>query len=351
MCAMIIRHMSFDMRELERTVQDLLSPGKGILAADESLGTMKKRFAEHDIQDSHENRRAYRELLFSTPGVSEFISGVILYEETLEDKIAGGRTPFPKLLEKAGITPGIKVDQSTTEFPLFPGEKYTRGLDTLPDRLQEYKKLGARFTKWRAVISIGNWMPTRAVIDANVRALAMYASYAVQAGLVPILEPEVLMEGRHSMERCEHISVHVLEALFAELRKYRVPENAILLKTHMILPGTDSGEVATSEMIAHTTLRVLHKTVPPDVPGVVFLSGGQAPIEATERLNEIVVQGKESGAPWTLTYSYSRALEVPVLDAWHGQKANKDTAQGTFFHRAKLNSAAARGEYEPMMEL
>jgi len=343
--------MSFDTRALENTVTDLLSPGKGILAADESLGTMKKRFAEYDIKDSHEMRRKYRELLFTTSGIDEYISGVILYDETLHDNAPGDKDPFPKLLNKSDITPGVKVDLRTIDLPFFGVEQITRGLDDLPLHLERDKKAGARFTKWRAVIKIGHWVPTRAAIDANIHALVRYAAHSIQAGLVPIIEPEVLMEGRHSMERCENITTHILDALFIELRKYRVPEHVVLLKTHMILPGTDSGESVTTEEIAHATLRVLHKTVPSDIPGIVFLSGGQEPVEATLRLNEIVRQSKDSRAPWTLTFSYSRALEVPVLDAWEGKSDNEKVAQEIFLHRAKMNSAAARGQYDSLDEL
>ncbi len=333
-------------RDLETVARSLVPPGKGILAADESSPTIEKRFKAVGVPSTEENRRAYREILFTTPGISEFISGVILYDETIRQK-AGDGTPFPEVLSRQGIVPGIKVDAGAKPFAGFPGETVTEGLDGLRARLAEYVKLGARFAKWRAVIAIGDGIPTPRCVDANVHALARYAALCQEAGLVPIVEPEVLMDGPHPIERCEDATTAVLSRVFAELVASRVVLEGTLLKPNMVLSGKECPRQAGADEVARATLRVLRRTVPPAVPGIVFLSGGQTAEQATERLSAMNALG---ASPWELSFSYGRALQDPVLKTWRGNPANAEAARNAFYHRARLNGAARYGRYSKEME-
>jgi len=332
--------------ELEAVARSLVAPGKGILAADESAPTIEKRFKAIDLPSTEENRRGYRDLLFTTPGVSEFISGVILYDETIRQRSADG-TPFTKGLERQGIVPGIKVDEGAKALIGFPGEKITEGLDGLRGRLPEYRALGARFAKWRAVIDIGQGIPTRYCIRANAHALARYAALCQEAGLVPIVEPEVLMDGGHTIERCEEVTTEVLSLVYAELTAHRVGIEGTLLKPNMVVSGKECPVQADASQVAEATVRTLRRVVPSAVPGIVFLSGGQTPRQATEHLSAMNAMGSH---PWELSFSYGRALQDPVLRAWKGQAANVPAAKKAFFHRSKLNGAARYGKYSPDME-
>jgi len=331
--------------ELEATARSLVGPGKGILAADESSGTIKKRFDGIKLESTEDNRRAYRELLFSTPGCEEYISGVILYDETLRQKGSDG-TPLAKLLEKKGIIPGIKVDLGTKTLP-FTDEKITEGLDGLRERLVEYRGLGARFAKWRAVIAIAEGQPSDYCLETNAHALARYAALCVEQGLVPIVEPEVLMDGTHPIERSYAVTERTLHLVFAELYRQRVPLEQILLKPNMVLSGYSCPKQASVRDVAEQTIRCFRRVVPAAVPGVVFLSGGQSDEAATAHLNEM---NKLGGFPWQLSFSYGRALQAPALKAWGGKLENVAAAQKAFHHRAKLNSAARSGRYSESME-
>ncbi|HWA09697.1 MAG TPA: class I fructose-bisphosphate aldolase [Opitutaceae bacterium] len=322
---------------LSATVQAMLTPGKGLLAADESLPTIGRRFEALAIPSTEENRRAYRELLFTTPGLGETISGAILFDETLRQKTSRG-VPMPEVLARQGIVPGIKVDKGTVALPRLEGEKITAGLDGLRDRLTEYRALGARFTKWRAVIAItGLERPTRMCIDDNARALALFAVLSQEAGLVPIVEPEVLMEGDHSLARCAEVTELVLLRVFDALAAHRVVLEEMLLKTGMVLSGDKCPEQAGVSAVAEATLRCLRRTVPAAVPGIVFLSGGQSADVATQHLDAICRAGN---APWTLSFSFGRALQSPALDAWQGSPANVAAAQAALQACAKRNGAA-----------
>ena len=332
--------------ELKSVAKGLVSKGKGILAADESSGTIKKRFDSINVESKEENRRSYRELLFTTPGAEEFISGVILFDETIRQATQDG-TSLPKVLEQSGIIPGIKVDAGAKDLAGFPGEKITEGLDGLRERLAEYRNLGARFAKWRAVITIGAGSPSQFCIDANSHALARYAALCHEAGLVPIVEPEVLMDGDHTIERCEEVTTATLKSVFSELKNHRVELEGILLKPNMVLSGKECAVQAGVDAVAEATIRCFRQTVPEEMPGIVFLSGGQSPQEATEHLNAMNALGSH---PWELSFSYGRALQEPVLKAWMGQSANVTKAQETFYHRAKCNGAARCGNYSPTME-
>lgn len=334
------------MDNLNRIAKTLVFEGKGILAADESTGTMTKRLATINVESTPESRRSYREILFTTAGVEEFISGVILYDETIRQSDSDG-TLFPKLLASRGIIPGIKVDKGTTAISNSLDETVTQGLDGLLDRLKEYYKLGARFTKWRAVIRIGEGFPTDKCILANAKALASFAKLSQEQGMVPIVEPEVLMDGSHNMARCEEVTGQTLKVVFEELKKQNVDLTGILLKPNMILPGLESGEKVTPAEIAEATLRILHKFVPSDVPGIVFLSGGQSDVEATVNLNEM---NKTKNLPWQLSFSYGRALQASVLASWGGKPENVEAAKKAFYHRAKMNSLARFGKYSKEME-
>jgi len=333
-------------KELESTARSLVAKGKGILAADESHPTIQKRFAALNIESTEENRRAYRETLFTAPGIEEFISGIILFDETIRQKAADGR-PFAEVLKSRGIIPGIKVDKGTIAMPGFPDEKITAGLDGLRERLKEYRDLGARFAKWRAVITIGPGIPTRSNINANAHALAHYAALSQEAGLVPIVEPEVLMDGDHDIERCEEATLAALIGVFHELREYNVALEGMLLKPNMVLAGKKSLKQAGVGQVADATLRTLRYAVPAAVPGMVFLSGGQSPEQATEHLNAMNVLGVQ---PWEISFSFGRALQEPALKAWRGSPANVAAAQMLFHHRAKCNGAARLGKYSDRME-
>jgi fructose-bisphosphate aldolase class I len=333
-------------QELEATARALVAPGKGILAADESTGTIKKRFDSIGVESTEDHRRAYREMLFTTPGMEEFISGVILYDETIRQS-ATDETLFTKVLQEHGVIPGIKVDTGAKSLAGFPGEQVTEGLDGLRDRLAEYYELGARFTKWRAVITIGESIPTQTCIDANAEALARYAALSQEAGLVPIVEPETLMDGDHSIDRHYDATRRTLESLFDRLFWHRVELAGALLKTNMVLSGKSASEQAGVEEVSRWTLQCLRETVPAAIPGIVFLSGGQTDEAATAHLSEM---NRLGGVPWELSFSYGRALQAPALKAWGGEEANLAAGQKAFYHRAKLNGAARSGSYTPEME-
>jgi len=339
-------HKPSEINELNEIARAIVADGKGILAADESSGTIKKRFDSIDVESTEETRRAYRELLFTTEGVEEYISGVILYDETIRQKTADG-TPFPNLLASKGIIPGIKVDIGAKPLAHAPGETVTEGLDGLRERLAEYHELGARFAKWRAVISIGEGIPSEYCVWVNAHALARYAALVQEARLVPIVEPEVLMDGDHTIERSFEVTARTLHAVFTELRDQRVHPEGILLKPNMVLPGYDSPEQVSDDEIAHETVRCFRRHVPAAVPGIVFLSGGQSEEEATRRLNAMNAIGPH---PWKLSFSYGRALQAAALKAWQGKDENVEAAQRAYYHRAKMNSAAQTGLYAPEME-
>ena len=333
--------------QLEDTANALVAPGKGILAADESAGTIEKRFATINVESTEDNRRAYRELLFTTPGAGEFISGVILFDETIRQNAADG-APFVEVLAGQGVVPGIKVDTGAKPLAGAAGETITEGLDGLRDRLNEYHALGARFTKWRAVIAIGERMPGRHCIHANAVALARFAALSQEAGLVPIVEPEVLMDGDHALERCARVTEATQHVVFRALRLYRVSLEGILLKPNMVLPGKDHATPASVEEVAAATLRVLRRTVPAAVPGIVFLSGGQSDVEATAHLN--AMNALSAAPPWQLSFSYGRALQAAPLRAWAGKAENADAARRAYLGRARLNGAARHGRYSAAME-
>ena len=334
------------LEELQATAEALVRQGKGILAADESTGTIKKRFDSIGVESTEENRRAYRDLLFTTEGVEEYISGVILFDETIRQSASDG-TPFARLLADRGIIPGIKVDQGAKDLANAPGEKVTEGLDGLRERLDEYVELGAKFTKWRAVITIGEGIPSEYCTWTNAHALARYAALSQEAGLVPIVEPEVLMDGEHSIATAYRVTARVQNAVFTELHDQRVEFEGMLLKPNMVLSGYDGPEQASDDEIADRTVRCLRRHVPVAVPGIVFLSGGQSDEEATARLSAMNARGPH---PWELSFSYGRALQAPALKAWGGDPANVEAGQRAFYHRAKMNGAARSGLYAPEME-
>jgi fructose-bisphosphate aldolase class I len=319
----------------------MVAQGKGILAADESHGTIEKRFKGINVESTEENRRAYRQLLFTTKGAEEFISGVILFDETIRQSTDDG-TRFADLLSSKEIIPGIKVDKGAKELTNFPGETITEGLDGLSERLAEYLELGAKFTKWRAVITIGEGIPTDYCVKANAHALARYAALSQEGGLVPIVEPEVLMDGTHTIERCYEVTRNVLSATFADLNDHRVDLEGMVLKPNMILSGKDCPEQASVEQVAEMTVKCLRGTVPPAVPGIAFLSGGQGDEDATVRLNAMNALGEH---PWELTFSYGRGLQAGPLKAWKGDPANIPAGQDAFYERAKANGAARFGKY------
>ena len=328
------------------TAEALVAPGKGILAADESTPTMAKRLAGIGLESTEQRRRAYRQILFTTERIGESISGVILFDETIRQRADDGTT-VPELLRRQGVIPGIKVDGGTKSLAGFPNEVVTEGLDGLRARLEEYASLGARFAKWRAVIRISDATPTTTCIETNAHALARYAALAQEAGMTPVVEPEVLMEGSHSLERCEEVSVATLRAVYEQLSRHRIVLEASLLKPSMILPGADCSDQASDDEIAEATIRVMRQTVPAAVPGIVFLSGGQTDEQATARLDALNRRGPQ---PWQLSFSFGRALQGPVLRAWAGDAENIGIAQAALLHRAELNSAARGGSYHPEME-
>ncbi len=334
------------IQQLHAVAKAMVLPGKGILAADESFGTIEKRFVKINLPSNEDNRRAYREMLFTTPGIGENISGVIMFDETIRQKTKDG-IRFVDVLVRSGILPGIKVDEGTTEMTGSPNEKVTKGLPGLPARLKEYVDLGAKFTKWRAVITIGEGLPTDENIRQNAIDLAAYAKACQDAGLVPIVEPEVLMDGRHHMKRCEEVSEKVLTAVFEELEKAAVDLPGMILKTNMIVPGKESGKSVSAEAIADATIGVFEKILPKELPGQAFLSGGQSEIEATVNLNAINQKGP---FPWQLTFSYGRALQDSALTTWAGKAENVAIAQKIFYHRSKMNGLATLGRYTPEME-
>ncbi|WP_106381184.1 class I fructose-bisphosphate aldolase [Abditibacterium utsteinense] len=339
-----------NLQKLENTASALLAPGKGILAADESLATIEKRFKLLGIESNAETRRAYREMLFSAPGCEPFLSGVILFDETLRDQTSNG-TPFPQFLTQKGILPGIKVDAGAHDMALFPGEKVTEGLDGLRERLGEYRTLGARFAKWRAVITIGDGLPSSACLEANAQALARYAALCQEAEIVPIIEPEVIMDGDHSIEECEAATERALRATFAALVSQGILLEGMLLKPNMVLAGKDataSIEPVSAEEVARRTLGTLRRAVPAAVPGIVFLSGGQPDRDATARLN--AMNSLKGNAPWKLTFSFARALQDEAMKLWDGEAGNVNAAQHAFAHRLRLNSAARSGQYRAEME-
>jgi fructose-bisphosphate aldolase class I len=331
---------------LESVAQAMVAKGKGILAADESMGTIKRRFDSIKIESNENNRRAYREMLFATNSVEEAISGVILFDETIRTAASDG-TPFPQLLAKKGIIPGIKVDKGPVDIPGFPGEVVTEGLDGLRVRLKEYKELGAKFAKWRAVITIGDGIPTYTCLQVNAHALARYAALCQEAGIVPIVEPEVLLDGNHTIERSQEVTEKTLEITFTELFLQRVRLEGMILKPSMVVSGKDNPRQAGVEEVAERTIQCLKRTVPAAVPGIAFLSGGQSAVSATEHLNAMNKLGPH---PWQVSFSYARALQDPALKAWKGEAGNVATAQRIFYHRAKMNSAARSGSYTQQME-
>src|SRR3954471_13011827 len=334
-----------DTKLMTETARAMVAPGKGLLAADESAGTCKKRFDSVKVECNEENRRAYRELLFTTPGISEFVSGVILFDETIRQKTKDG-VNFAEHLKKNGVIPGIKVDAGAHDMALHAGEKVTEGLDKLSERMAEYFKQGARFAKWRAVITIGDRIPTQACLDANAHALARYSAICQANSIVPIVEPEVLLDGNHTAEKSERVHERTLETLFHELFRQDVVPECLILKASMVVSGKDNPQQAGVQEVAERTLRVLERTVPAALPGVVFLSGGQTDEKATAHLDAM----NRTGAPWPLTFSYSRALQAVALKAWAGKSGNVATAQKAFHHRARMNSLAAKGQWNANLE-
>ncbi len=335
-----------DKALLSKTAAAMVARGKGVLAADESSGTCEKRFKSVSVECTEENRRAYRGLLFTTPGVEQYVSGVILFDETIRQKTNEG-VAFPAYLAGKGIIPGIKVDKGAMDLALCPGEKVTEGLDGLRPRLAEYFKLGARFAKWRAVITIGEGIPSHACLYANAHALARYAALCQEASIVPIIEPEVLLDGDHSVERCEEVTEATLRATYAAIAAHQVSVEHLILKASMVVSGKANARQAPVDEVAERTVRVLKRTVPAAQPGVVFLSGGQSDLDATAHLNAM---NSMKGLPWPLTFSYSRALQNPALKAWSGKAANVAAAQKAFHHRAHMNGLASQGKWKPELE-
>jgi fructose-bisphosphate aldolase, class I len=335
---------------LRQTARELVAPGEGILAADESSGTIKKRFDSIGVESTADLRRDYREMMFTAiEAMRNHISGVILFDETIRQKASDGR-PLVQKIEATGALPGIKVDAGTKDIPFFPGEKITEGLDGLGERLKEYHGLGARFAKWRAVIDIGEGIPTAYAISANAEALARYAALCQTAKIVPIVEPEVLMDGpvaKHGIETCERVTERTLNAVFDALAAARVRLEAMVLKPNMVVPGKNSGEKASPQDVAERTVRVLKRTVPAAVPGIAFLSGGQSDEEATRHLSLMNAMGP---LPWKLTFSYGRALQAAALKAWAGRRENLAAAQAAFAHRARMNGLAASGKWSESLE-
>lgn len=335
-----------DQSELQATVEALVRKGKGILAADESSPTIAKRFKPIGVESTEANRRAYRQLLLTTPGLGEFVSGVILHEETLGQRADDG-TPLSQIAARQGIVPGIKVDTGKIPLAYAPGDEITQGLDGLAKRLDGYKQQGARFAKWRAVYNVSATLPSRPAVEANAEALARYAAICQEQNVVPIVEPEVLIDGDHTIDRCAEVTEGVLHAVFQALIRHRVVLEYALLKPSMVVPGKGQAQQATPSEVAANTIRTLRRTVPAAVPGVFFLSGGQTPAEATANLDAMNRLGAQ---PWQLSFSYGRALQDPALKAWKGQAANARETQNALLKRARLNSAAREGKYAPALE-
>ena len=338
-----------DIAKLASTAKALVTPGKGILAADESSGTIKRRFDSINTESTDDKRRDYREMLFRTDGVDAYISGVILYDETIRQSAADG-TPMVKVLSDRGIIPGIKVDKGTQPLAGSPNELVTEGLDGLQARLDEYVSLGAGFAKWRALFNIGDGAPSAYCIDVNAHALARYAALCQQAGLVPIVEPEVFMEGEHSIETCYAATKATLLEVFAQLERQGVALEGMLLKPNMVVSASSASNRASAQVVAEMTVDCFKRTIPAAMPGIVFLSGGQGDDEATLNLNAINVEAAKVGAPWTISYSFGRGLQAAPLKAWLGKEENVPAAQAAFNHRATLTSAAQQGKYTPDME-
>lgn len=339
--------MSKFAKELEQTARTMVAAGKGILAIDESAPTIKKRFDTIDVESTEENRRAYRDLLITAAGGNEFISGMILYDETLRQSSSDG-TPFPQALIDQGIMPGIKVDMGARDLAGHPGEKVTEGLDGLRERLAEYRALGAKFAKWRAVITIGDNIPSTACIEANAHALARYAGLCQEAGIVPMVEPEVLMDADNTIERCYKVTETTLKTLFNELYRQDVAMEHTILKVNMVISAKQCPTQAGVQEVAELTVRCLLNSVPAALPGIVFLSGGQTPKLATAHLN--AMNASYGNLPWPLSFSYGRALQEPCLDAWRGKQANVEAAQKALLHRERCNSLACSGKYSEDME-
>jgi fructose-bisphosphate aldolase, class I len=331
---------------MRSTARELVAPGKGILAADESTGTIKKRFDSIGVESTEDRRRAYRQMLFTTPGLGEHISGVILFDETIRQSADDG-TPLVEVLTRAGSIPGIKVDTGAKPLAMFPGETVTEGLDGLGERLPEYRELDARFAKWRATIIIGDDTPTTFAIQANAHAMARYAALCQEADVVPIVEPEILMDGDHDLAACEDATGRTLRAVFEELAAHRVDLAGSLLKVNMVVPGRGNATQDDDRAIAEATIRCLRANVPGEVPGIVFLSGGMTDEQATSRLNEM---NRSTDLPWELSFSYGRALQAPSLAAWSGDPGNVAAGQRALAHRAKMNGLARSGDYDPSME-
>ncbi len=336
-----------NIQQLESTAKELVAEGKGILAADESTGTITKRFNAVDIESTEESRRQYREMLFTAAGIGEYLSGVILFDETIRQRASDG-TPLLKVLEEQGIIPGIKVDKSTVAMPLSPDEKYTQGLDGLRDRLEEYREMGARFTKWRAVITIGDGIPTVRCIESNARALALFAAFSQEADLVPIVEPEVLIDGDHSIERSDEVNEWTLRSTFNALYGQGVHLKGTLLKPNMVIPGKDAPEQASIEEVARYTIECMLRSVPAAVPGIVFLSGGQSDVDATAHLN--AMNAMYDDLPWEISFSWARALQGKPMEIWAGDPSNVEEAQRIFYHRTRMAGVARYGEYSQEME-
>jgi fructose-bisphosphate aldolase, class I len=335
--------------ELNQVARAMVAPGKGILAADESSGTIAKRFAAIGVESTEDRRRDYRELLFRSEDLGRYISGVILFDETIRQKAADG-TPLIQILRAEGVIPGIKVDKGAKRLAGSPDETITEGLDGLRERLDEYREIGARFTKWRAVIHIGKEVPTSYGIQVNAHALARYAALSQEAGLVPIVEPEVLMTGSHSIDRCYEVTEATLREVFYELGRQRVSLEGMVLKPNMVLSGSNASGRAGPEEVAEKTVDCFLRTVPAAVPGIAFLSGGQSDEEATVNLDAINRRASEAGVPWQLTFSYGRGLQAAPQQAWGGRPENASSAQEAFLNRARLTSAAREGSYTPEME-
>ena len=338
--------LAMNEEELKSIARALVAPRKGILAADESFPTIKKRFDAIGVESNEENRKAYRELLFTTEGIEEFISGVIMFDETIRQTTKDGK-PFAKVLQDTGIIPGIKVDKGAVSMANFAGEKITEGLDGLRERLAEYKSLGAKFTKWRAVITIGENIPTNECIDSNAESLARFAAASQEAGMVPIVEPEVLMDGGHDIEKSKEVGRKTLKSVFLALGRHKVTPEAMLLKPSWAHPGKDNPQKSSDEEIAEATLNFFKEVLPDELPGVVFLSGGDSPEDSTLHLNAMNQIGS---ANWELSFSFGRALQELVLQIWGGKEENIKLAQESFYKRAKLNSMARAGEYRKEME-
>lgn len=333
---------------LKNTIEQLFANGKGILAMDESTPTIDKRFSANGIPQTVEMRRKYRELIATTAGLNESIGGAILYDETIRQQTKNGE-PIASVLINAGIIPGIKVDMGAKALAGFPNEKITEGLDGLREGLVDYRNMGARFAKWRAVITIGDGIPTKTCIDANAHALARYAALCQEAGLVPIVEPEVLMDGNHSLQRCYEVTEHALKALFEALYYFRVDLQGIILKPNMVLPGKECSDKNSIDEVAAATVKCFLSAVPAAVPAIAFLSGGQSPQQASQHLNAINKDYKDR-LPWIVAFSFARAIQQPCLEAWKGKDANVEIAQKLLYQRAKLSAAARRGEYKSSME-